>query len=83
MKGFAVSLLLMVFPSYILSQTTTPKNTIAKPELIQRGVVVEEVAKHSAAEKAGLREDDVLLAWHRADATGNVESPFYIAATRE
>src|SRR5580765_320867 len=80
MKGFAVSLLLVIFPSYILSQTTTPKNTtIAKTELIQRGVVVEEVAKNSAAEKAGLQKDDVLLAWHRADATGNIESPFDVS----
>lgn len=36
----------------------------------------EEVIKDSAAEKAGFQAGDVLLAWNRDDATGNIESPF-------
>jgi CHAT domain-containing protein/Tfp pilus assembly protein PilF len=81
MKRLTVLFLTIVFPSYILSQITAPKSTtIARTEWSQRGVVVEEVAKSSAAEKAGLQEGDVLLGWHRGDATGNIESPFDVSS---
>src|SRR5687767_2135315 len=46
----------------------------------QVGVVVEAVAKGSEAERAELREGDVLVRWSRADAEGAVESPFDLAA---
>ena len=77
MNRFAALLFLVVFPGCILSQTVPPKGTaVANPGPIQHGVVVEEVVKNSAVEKAGLREGDVLLAWHRGDAGGDIESPF-------
>jgi len=80
MKRFVVPLLLIVFSSSMLSQTATSKTTtIEKAGPIQRGAVVEEVAKNSAVEKAGLQEGDVLLTWNRGDSTGNIESPFDIS----
>jgi CHAT domain-containing protein/Tfp pilus assembly protein PilF len=80
MKGFVVPLILMVFPGYIFAQTTASNDTsIATTERIQRGVVVEEVAKNSAAEKAGLQKGDVLLSWRRGEAAGDIESPFDVS----
>jgi CHAT domain-containing protein/Tfp pilus assembly protein PilF len=81
MKRFVVSLLLMVFSSSMLCQTAIPKTTtIEKAGPIQRGAVVEEVIKDSAAEKAGFQAGDILLAWNRDDATGNIESPFDVSS---
>ncbi len=48
---------------------------------LKPGIVVEEVAKHSEAEKAGLQAGDVLLSWSRGDAKGGIESPFDLSAT--
>jgi len=58
-----------------------PKRPSKKPPA---GVVVEEVVKDSAAEKAGLQEGDVILAWRRPAAPpanpnaaeGSLDSPF-------
>ena len=80
MRRLVVPLVLIVFSGCILAQTTTSNDTaIAKREWVERGVLVEEVAKNSAAEKAGLQEGDVLLSWRRGDATGDIESPFDIS----
>jgi len=46
---------------------------------LNHGVVVETVAKHSEAEKAGLQPGDVLLSWTRDDAKGEIESPFNLS----
>jgi len=43
---------------------------------LKPGVVVEDVKKNSAADKAGIRVGDVILRWSRGDANGQVESPF-------
>jgi len=43
---------------------------------LKPGVVVEKVTNNSEAEKAGLREGDVLLTWVRGDAKGELTSPF-------
>jgi CHAT domain-containing protein/Tfp pilus assembly protein PilF len=40
------------------------------------GVVVEEVAPNSGAAKAGLQSGDILQRWTRADAGGEINSPF-------
>lgn len=48
---------------------------IASPNL-GPGIVVEWVAKDSAAEKAGLKEGDILLRWSRGENKGIFESPF-------
>src|SRR6266850_2893951 len=80
MKRFVLTLFLMALSSFMLSQTVTPKNTtIENAESIQRGAVVEEVTKNSAAEKAGFQQGDFLLAWNRGDATGSIESPFDVS----
>jgi len=43
---------------------------------LKPGVVVEEVAKYSEAEKAGLKQGDVILHWARGETTGEIQSPF-------
>jgi len=43
---------------------------------VKPGIVVEEVAKNSEGEKAGLQPGDVLLGWSRSDAKGKIDSPF-------
>lgn len=48
---------------------------------IRPGVVVEKVAHHGEAEKAGLQEGDVLLAWSRGDIRREIQSPFDLRAT--
>jgi CHAT domain-containing protein/Tfp pilus assembly protein PilF len=45
-----------------------------EPQLLP-GVVVEKVGKNTEAEKAGLREGDVLLSWSRAAAHGVIDTP--------
>jgi CHAT domain-containing protein/Tfp pilus assembly protein PilF len=42
----------------------------------REGVVIEQVAKNSAAEKASIQEGDIFLRWSRGDANGKVETPF-------
>ncbi len=49
------------------------------PAPIQSGIVVETVAKNSAAEKAGLRMGDALLRWSRGDTRGALETPFELS----
>jgi CHAT domain-containing protein/Tfp pilus assembly protein PilF len=56
----------------------------SQDQLRVHGVVVEEVAKGSAGENAGIQSDDVLLSWVRAatppanpeEARGEINSPF-------
>jgi hypothetical protein len=43
--------------------------------LLLPGVVVEKVGKNSVAEKAGLREGDILLRWSRGEAKGIIDTP--------
>jgi CHAT domain-containing protein/Tfp pilus assembly protein PilF len=43
---------------------------------LKPGVVVEEVARNSGGDKAGLKQGDLLLTWSRGDSKGNIESPF-------
>src|SRR5215813_1776574 len=42
----------------------------------QKGVIVEAVTGHFEAEKARLQPGDVILHWTRADAQGDIDSPF-------
>jgi CHAT domain-containing protein/Tfp pilus assembly protein PilF len=48
---------------------------------LKPGLVVESVADSLEAEKAGLKEGDVLLRWSRGDARGEIESPFDVSLT--
>jgi CHAT domain-containing protein/tetratricopeptide (TPR) repeat protein len=47
---------------------------------IPRGVVVQSVVQDSNAQRAGLREGDVLLLWTRGKAQGGISLPFDIRA---
>jgi CHAT domain-containing protein/Tfp pilus assembly protein PilF len=74
---------LLVFAMGILgygqaARGTNVASAKAAPPLLP-GVVVEKVSKKSGAEKAGLREGDVLLGWSRGDEHGKIESPFDIS----
>jgi CHAT domain-containing protein len=50
----------------------------AKPfeQLTSRGVLVAGVATRSAAQRAGIRDGDSILAWLQGSASGAIESPF-------
>ncbi len=62
--------------SPLFSQTSPNQRTGA----LKSGTVVEKVAKHSEAEKAGIQEEDILLRWRRGDAKGEIQSPFDLTA---
>lgn len=70
---------LALWPIFIGAQTgTNPQNSGAA---IKRGAVVEVVAKGSGAEKAGVREGDVISGWLRGDSKGQIRSPFDLSFT--
>jgi CHAT domain-containing protein/tetratricopeptide (TPR) repeat protein len=48
---------------------------------LKPGLIVESVAANLEAEKAGLKEGDVLLRWSRGDARGEIDSPFDVSLT--
>jgi hypothetical protein len=52
------------------------------PDQLQPGIVVERVLKGSEAEKAGLREGDVLLGWTQGSASGSFIFPFDLNTSR-
>jgi CHAT domain-containing protein/Tfp pilus assembly protein PilF len=54
----------------------TTRTARAQP---QPGIVVEKIATDSAAERAGVKEGDVLTTWSRGDAKGELKSPFDLA----
>ena len=43
---------------------------------LQVGVVVEAVARNGSADRAGLREGDLIRKWERGGAQGVIDSPF-------
>src|SRR5205823_15120238 len=47
------------------------------------GIVVEQVTKNLAGEKAGLQEGDILLRWARGDVQSNIESPLDLSSRSE
>jgi len=49
-------------------------------EDLKRGVVVENVAPHLEADKAGLKQGDIILHWTRGDSRGEIDSPFDMSA---
>ena len=60
----------------LLAQGVTGSDPQAACVALQPGLVVESVAKDSEAEKAGVKEGDVLLAWVQGDHTAGLSSPF-------
>jgi CHAT domain-containing protein/Tfp pilus assembly protein PilF len=69
---------LLVAGLSVLGQTPPPENIATRCATagLNRGVVVESVARNSEGEKAGLGEGDTILSWSRGDAKGEIESPF-------
>jgi CHAT domain-containing protein/Tfp pilus assembly protein PilF len=59
----------------VTAQTSTESAAVSCMD-VKPGIVVESVAKHSEADKAGLSEGDVILAWSRAMSRGEIHSPF-------
>lgn len=76
---YVLLLVLIGLPILSLSQTAGLISTNDKTLVSRQGTVVDEVTKNSAAEKAGLREGDVLLTWSRGDAAGQIDSPFDVS----
>ncbi len=50
--------------------------TLSATDDLKRGVIVEKIDKSLEAERAGLREGDVILGWSRGESKGEIESPF-------
>jgi CHAT domain-containing protein/Tfp pilus assembly protein PilF len=73
----ALFLLLVVSP--VVGQTASSTGNADSCGDVRPGIVVETVAKNSEAEKAGLAEGDVILAWTRGDVKGEIQSPFDVS----
>jgi CHAT domain-containing protein/Tfp pilus assembly protein PilF len=66
-----MALFLGLAHSCVVSQSSAPET---KPVL--QGVVVESLLSKFEGERVGLQNGDVLLAWARGDAKGDINSPF-------
>src|SRR5262249_32295319 len=74
---FLLALILVSSPASA-SSTTGEQTSGTSITGIDRGVVVEKIVPHGEAEKAGLQEGDILLAWSRGESRGEIQSPFDI-----
>src|ERR1700694_1398898 len=63
-----------------LSHAATNSNN--HTDVLERGIVVEWLTQNSQAEKAGIRQGDILLSWTRGDLGGEFESPFDLSHVR-
>lgn len=54
-------------------------STLERRFQLQKGLVVEQVAQNTPAQRAGVHPGDILLSWRRASANGEFESPFDLA----
>ena len=70
----------LIFVSFPVSAFSTAREQAGATSIsgIDRGIVVEKVVPHGEAEKAGLQEGDILLAWSGSESKGEVQSPFDI-----
>jgi CHAT domain-containing protein/Tfp pilus assembly protein PilF len=78
--GVMVFLLALMFVCFPVSASSTTREQAGATSItgIDRGVVVEKVVPHGEAEKVGLQEGDILLAWSRGESKGEIQSPFDI-----
>ena len=74
MKRFVFALLFTCVPAFILPKIAQAQHS-EDTALVRPGVVVDQVAKNSEAEKAGLREGDVVLAWTYKNFENQIKSP--------
>ena len=76
--------------AFVLTSLTAFAVVSLQGQTPPRGVVVEEVGKSSAGEKAGIKPGDVVLSWVRAavppanpvEARGEIGSPFELDESR-
>jgi CHAT domain-containing protein/tetratricopeptide (TPR) repeat protein len=62
----------------ITGAQSNSEHTVTSPSGCEPGAVVEKISANSVAEKAGLKEGDVILSWTRGDVNGRIDSPFDI-----
>lgn len=74
--ALAATVLTLLASGRVRAQTAPVQSAVVSCLDLRPGIVVESVAKHSEADKAGLSEGDVILAWNRAVAKGEIRSPF-------
>lgn len=65
--------------SLMKAQTRSAQKTVEPCDEMRAGVVVETMANHSEAERAGVAKGDVIRAWTRGDVKGEIRSPFDLA----
>ncbi len=79
----AALMLLSVLPvRWAAGQSLASKDRAAGTTVPARGisgVVIEKVVKNSDGERAGLKEEDILLRWSRGESKGEIESPFDVS----
>ncbi len=75
MKRFVFALLLLCLPAFILRPIAAQAQHSENTGLVRPGVVIEQLAKNSEAEKAGLREGDLLLVWNYEELEDQIKSP--------
>jgi len=65
-----------LFTGSVPAQTPNLGNDAQAPIELGKGVVIEAVKNNLEANKAGLQGGDIVLNWSRADARGDITSPF-------
>jgi CHAT domain-containing protein/tetratricopeptide (TPR) repeat protein len=71
------SVLLCAFSAIPLANASA-----AVEPVLKKGVIVESLIHNQEGEEAGIRPGDVLLAWSRGDAKGQINSPFDLPYVR-
>lgn len=82
-RHFPSFILLLCVTTHVFAQQVVTRNEPALRDTLmalEAGVVVEDVKPRSAADRAGLQVDDVILRWSRAGRHQELESPFDVLA---
>ena len=80
MKSFrSITSVCVVLLIALSARGENPSSALEPRFQLQKGLVVEQVAQNTPAQKAGVHPGDILLSWKRASAHGEFESPFDLA----